>query len=409
MRTTLRLTAAFAVLMTAPAVEALVNPSFQPSHLYERYKVVLSGEVVSAELSNDDETVESGTVKLKVTGVYKGEFPGKEIVIDVPAIDDRPEVRHDPCPDWNIWDAAYEGHTFVAYVGSTRRRGEKEILFCCGEHVWHHAGIGDLAMPAAWTCHAAGDAEAPRGTFNGSALRLAQMMRDMQNGVAYFPPEPTVKLIEDVNIGKLPGPGRGVALFDLDDDGDLDVMACSEKGVLAYLQDGPMKFVDATEKLGLKGVSGRSCSLADVNGDGRSDLLIDSTVFLKQEGAFAKGKALSVSTDKPLRASSFVQLNGDGHADVLISREGGGLAAHLNDGKGGFTDGTARLGLSEEACGAGGSGYFAPGDLNDDGRTDLYYATGKGLVLVQDARGTFSPFKHGVSFDYNTPPDYEPR
>ena len=89
MKTATLLTAALAVLLLAPTTWALVNPSLQPIHLYERYQAVLAGEVVSAELADDDMDVESGRIKLKVTAVCRGEFKSKDITIDVPAWDDR--------------------------------------------------------------------------------------------------------------------------------------------------------------------------------------------------------------------------------------------------------------------------------------------------------------------------------
>jgi len=86
--------------------------------------------------------------------------------------------------------------------------------------------------------------------------------------------------------------------------------------------------------------------------------------------------------DPCAKVSSFVQLNDDGHPDILLSHVEGGLTALLNDGRGNFTDVTGKLDLDDEACGVGGNGYFAPGDFNNDGQTDLYYATGKGLILL---------------------------
>jgi len=115
-----------------------------------------------------------------------------------------------------------------------------------------------------------------------------------------------------------------------------------------------------------------------------------------------------LAKDKPLKVSSFVQLNDDGHPDILLSHVGGGLTALLNDGGGNFTDVTEKLDFDDESCGAGGNGYFAPGDFNNDGQTDLYYATGKGLILLQGETGKFTPLKHSLRFDYRCSPDFKP-
>ena len=403
------LTVVVSVLLLATAAHALVNPSLQPIHLYERYNVVLAAEVVSADLTDEDYDVESGQIKLKVTSVCRGEFKSQEITIDVPAWDDRDELAHESNEDWNIWDVAFKGKPIVAFVGKPGRRGrgQDEILLYLGERQWHHARITDMEKPSAWTYQSASE-QVMVGTFNGAASRLAEMMSESKAGTAFFPAIPTVRLNRHVTVGTLPASAKGVAMFDLDGDGDLDALACSEAGIRAYVQGDSMKFTDATEDLGLTGVAGSSCALADVNSDGRSDLLIDSQLFLKGEDRFVKAAMPDIAKETLLKASSFVQLNGDGQPDVLLSHVDGGLTALLGDGKGNFTDATEKLGLAEEACGAGGNGYFAPGDFNTDGLTDLYYATGKGLILVQDTAGRFAPLQHGLRFDYRCAPDYKP-
>ncbi|MBC8002262.1 MAG: VCBS repeat-containing protein, partial [Opitutaceae bacterium] len=105
-----------------------------------------------------------------------------------------------------------------------------------------------------------------------------------------------------------------------------------------------------------------------------------------------------------LKYAAFVDLNNDGYPDVLVSTLGGGLHACLNPGAAGgnFKDATAGLGLDQEACGTSLTGYFSPGDWNGDGRTDLFYAVGNGLLLVQGADGRFQPLKHDLDFDFKT-------
>ena len=189
MRTIRHLIPALVLLLAGPTLQALVNPSLQPIHLFERYNVVLAATVVSAELTDDNYDVESGRIKLEVTAVCRGMFNSKEITIDVAAWEDRGESSHDSNKDWNIWDVAAEGRTLVAFVGKQGRRGRgrDEILLYCGQRQWHHARIADIGNRSEWTYQCASE-DVMVGTFNGDADRLADMLLDTRSGTAFSLP-----------------------------------------------------------------------------------------------------------------------------------------------------------------------------------------------------------------------------
>lgn len=102
-----------------------------------------------------------------------------------------------------------------------------------------------------------------------------------------------------------------------------------------------------------------------------------------------------------------MELNGDGWPDVLVSKNGKGLQAWLNPGpKGGqFADATKTMGLDDKKCGSGKTGFFCPGDWNNDGRSDLFYAGGDGFLLVQNSKGVFTPTAHKIPFDFTSGED----
>ena len=391
------------VFAAAGAAWALVNPTFQPSHVVRMYRNVLGGEIAKVDW-------DGGRVTWRVTRVFQGDFAPKEITIEVPAPD--PAEAADTAP---FLEEAREGAAILAYVGKPRAGHEGDALVYTG-HSWHACQMSDTAKPAEWkwTEDMSKDGEGEMwGTFNGSADQLVALMDDMVAGRDWFPPYPLVKFKDDLNVATFEGAVRGVALYDLNGDGRLDLYACNEKGNRAFLQGDGLSFADATQALGLAGVASASCSFADVDLDGRADLLVDGVIWRGLETGFAKSDLLPASAAERVKVSAFVEINGDGYPDVVVSRVEGGLSAYLNPGEGAaagtpFADATSAAGLDRPECGAGATGFFAPGDFSGDGRTDLYYAVGQGLLLVQDAGGVFAPVPSQVRFDYSTSGTKEP-
>jgi len=378
------------ILLLASAVAwAVVNPALQPSHLVEGYQTVLALRVAKIDPKGK-------SVSLQVIKLLKGTFAPKSVQVAVAS----PDLEQ-------VVNELEDGQLIVAFVGKDQKRREKDLLLYLGAGRWEVGQVEDLKDLSRWQwTKDLGDEM--YGTFTGGVDRLAELLDDMKKGTAYFPPLPYVQFGPDIVIGKFTKPVRGVALYDIDGDGKLDIYACCETGNKMYLQRDRMKFIDATADLKLDGIAGLSCSFADVNADGKPDLLADGVIYLHgADGKFTRSDLLPPEASRQVKSSAFVDFNGDGYPDVVLSRTGGGLAVYLNPGrKGGpFNHATAACGLDRKECGAGLTGYFAPGDWNDDGRIDLFYAAGKGLLLIQGADGKFSPLNHRVSFDFESGSD----
>ncbi len=379
--------------LAAGDARALINPQLQPFiHLPRRYRVVLGTRVASRNL--DD-----GAMTLEVTDVISGQFQPRRIhVTTVEATRDAPIFIDD-------------GHPIVAYVGRNPTRhepgGENSIVFYGDNGVWHEAEA-DPEDPARWTWTRVREEQTTEslfGCYNGAADRFLEMMRDWKAGRAFFPPRAFIQLRQQA-VGRFAKPVRGVALYDLDGDGRCDIYACSEAGNRAYVQTGPLEFTDRTDALGLAGLATPSSSLADANADGWVDLLAGGRLFLGGPEGFRPSDRLPPAANEGVKTAAFVQVNGDGWPDVIVSRIGGGLAVYLNPGaaawaeKAAFTDATKALGLDGEALGADGTGFVAPGDLNGDGRTDLFYGAASGVLLVQGEDGMFTG--GGLGLDFST-------
>ena len=127
----------------------------------------------------------------------------------------------------------------------------------------------------------------------------------------------------------------------------------------APLPTGPA-FADVSEQVGLgpKGIAsnvkGDSLTVADVNGDGRPDflygagtgILVVSAKNEKGEPIFTEVKDSGISFTPGRVNPIFANLDNDAHPDLLVPQKTG-VKLFKNDGKGKFTDVTAKAGLAK--------------------------------------------------------------
>ena len=220
--------------------------------------------------------------------------------------------------------------------------------------------------------------------------------------------------------------GAGVAVFDMDGDGDLDVYLVQSVGAGKLYRNelvpsGKLQFTDVTAGSGITYSGyGMGAATGDIDQDGDLDLLITgygSRALYRNDGA---GKFTEVPLPAPpvphqwSTSASFFDYDRDGKLDLVIlsyvnfPREGNKkcqaptgepdyctprvytpMSARLyhNDG-GKFTDVTIKAGI-DQALGPG-LGVSAA-DLNADGWLDLFVAndTAANHVWINQQNGTF--------------------
>ena len=217
--------------------------------------------------------------------------------------------------------------------------------------------------------------------------------------------------------------GPGVALFDYDNDGDLDAFLV-QGGALAKnqlsartwtgptsrlfrndLSDGKLRFTDVTDRAGIGlRVYGMGAAVADYDGDGDLDLLVTSygpETLLRNtgDGTFTNVTfTAGVTDDLWSTSAAFIDYDRDGHLDLFVANyldftiannklcyDSVGardycsprayrpvpdrLYRNLGDGR--FADVTEAAGITK----ADGAGLgVVTGDYNADGWLDLYVA-----------------------------------
>ncbi len=137
-------------------------------------------------------------------------------------------------------------------------------------------------------------------------------------------------------------------------------------------------------------MNGTGVTAGDVDGDGWVDLFL-----AHREGASALYRNLGgwrftnitaaagvACTNMTACGALLADITGDGALDLMVSSFGGPHAFLVGDGKGHFTDATARAGIASKT----GATSMAVGDLDGDGDLDVYWCN----------FGTTSPLRDGA-------------
>lgn len=186
---------------------------------------------------------------------------------------------------------------------------------------------------------------------------------------------------------------QGIALADIDKDGDLDMVLGNETPPNAlYLNDGNGNFSNHSDRLDLvTPLETREVHLRDFTGDGHMDILFFN--LTSNNSGWEKNPRVRLlvndgrahfndETEERLPYNSFsvyagipVDLNQDGSLDMLVGPiQIPGfiplqIRAYINDGRGYFSDETEAY-IPDETVGRGWG--FEVGDVNGDGREDIF-------------------------------------
>lgn len=220
-------------------------------------------------------------------------------------------------------------------------------------------------------------------------------------------------------------PGRGhdsedIAVADFDGDGRLDIIIVSEDDVKFERREVHEYYRGTAD--GFRRIRGvlpdteaNGIAHADLNGDGRDDLLIvgagqDRLLINDGRGGFIDETDTRLPRDYAIgQDGEFADLDGDGDLDIALGMEGG-HALWINDGSGRFIDeSAARLPVPGfiEARKVG------PVDVDGDGDLDLWMShvswqgrQGQDRLWINDGSGRFTdetaariPVENGVTVD----------
>ncbi|MFT4515434.1 MAG: hypothetical protein ACI89X_004643 [Planctomycetota bacterium] len=203
--------------------------------------------------------------------------------------------------------------------------------------------------------------------------------------------------------------GCGIGTFDIDNDGDLDVVIAGDVGsqFRLFRNDGGMQFTDISLGCGLGVCQEVKCvSAADIDNDGNVDLFVGnnfslSQIFMNQGGGIfiEQGAMRGMANVESNFTACFGDYDRDGWLDLYIGNRQDSVAVftgtnrlYRNTGNGFFTDVTASSGTGSTRMALVSTWM----DYDEDGWPDLLVLNDKALqwggneVYRNNSDGTFT-------------------
>tara|TARA_R110002072_G_scaffold303130_1_gene494991 strand:- start:32 stop:4702 length:4671 start_codon:yes stop_codon:yes gene_type:complete len=183
--------------------------------------------------------------------------------------------------------------------------------------------------------------------------------------------------------------GQGVAIGDIDGDGDLDVFVANNTyDNKLYLNDGSGNLTDSGQTaFALNGEFSQSGEFADLDGDGDLDLFVGQRgssdpqkIFFNNNGTFTdSGQSIMIGETYSIKLAD---IDGDGDLDAVT---GFSTRVLKNDGNGIFTE-TQNLAVLNP------SNSLSLGDIDGDGDIDIVFprSSAPNQIWLNNGTGSFS-------------------
>jgi hypothetical protein len=214
--------------------------------------------------------------------------------------------------------------------------------------------------------------------------------------------------------GTGPGGGIGSTPGDVDGDGKADLVTAHVNGNAYAYAGSPsgafggtaVNFAGTLDSALLDGVGHLFVGVADVTGDGLSDLVSVSTngsafvwpghtdrTFSGAIASFSGTMALATATSPGHDPVAVADVNGDGRADLVTVHSSGSVYVYLAAASGNFVGGVASFAGTFDSALRDGVGHWVVGvaDVTGDGRADLVtvHSNGNAYVYPGRADGSF--------------------
>ena len=140
------------------------------------------------------------------------------------------------------------------------------------------------------------------------------------------------------SVREAANPGVKATFFetaDLNGDGRADLLVGTAQGTRLFLAS-ERGYTEATGPWGLQGLRAEHAAVGDINGDGKPDVLLGPALLLRKGDSFARAESpLDLPPESEWLAVAVADATGDGRADIVTLLKTGELIALENPGAGG--------------------------------------------------------------------------
>jgi hypothetical protein len=249
-------------------------------------------------------------------------------------------LKGDPFPDAfriqvtnppELVNGTSAGQPVVLFL-SARRAGAAVINLA---DTWLLANVVSGANPPAW--RAAPLQDDTRKSFPGRTEALVKIVTEIKD-------KKPSSLLNAVDNKRLQGGVKELAKLpvakptfllaaDVNGDGKPDLLVGGEGGAVKLFLATGSGYEDATAKWGLSDAKGTRAAFGDINRDGKPDLLIGTALFVNEGQRFKRAAAaLDVPAAGPIVAESLIDINGDAKPDAAVLLADGQLLTFTNLG-----------------------------------------------------------------------------
>jgi len=189
-----------------------------------------------------------------------------------------------------------------------------------------------------------------------------------------------------------------VDVVDIDGDGDLDAVAAfrTTPGVAWFEHDGDGNFTKHVVSTPSTH-NAQDIQVADVDGDGHADLIVDGDLWLENDGNEMFTEHSITSGVNSSSNTQVADVDGDGDVDLIAGTSNSDLPLewHENDGTGAFTSHAITTGIANVRD-------LVANDVDEDGDVDFIAASENAgtMWFENDGNGSFT--RHGIGVSTST-------